>query len=257
MEWIDTHCHLTHPALYRDVTAVSARARAAGVSAMITVATDVTDSNRTIALADHYPGVYATVGVHPHDAARTGEAELQQLRELRHNPRVVAWGEIGLDYFYDFSPPAAQQEVFARQLEMAGRTRLPVVIHCRDAADAVITMLLDHGFRDRKVVFHCFTGTAGEADRIMDCGWSLSFTGILTFKRSAGLRELAARYPLDRLMLETDAPYLAPEPYRNVKPNEPRLLVHTAALLAELKNLPLAELAAVTTANARRFFSMS
>ncbi len=256
MPLIDTHCHLTSDALSRDLFGVCQRARAAGVARMITVATDAADSRRAIAAADHYRGVSATVGIHPHEAAKVKAGDWQLLRELRHNPNVVAWGEIGLDYHYDFADHKTQQDVFCAQLADAQRSGLPVIIHCREAVADVVAMLEDHGYRDRRVVFHCFSDASDEADAIVDHGWWLSFTGMVTFKNSKDLRDIARRYPLEQLMLETDAPYLSPEPHRKIKPNEPRLLVHTAAFLADLKGVTPAELEARTTANAELFFGL-
>ncbi len=256
MPLIDTHCHLTSAALSRDLFGVCQRARAAGVGQMITVATDASDSRRAVAAADHYRGVHATVGVHPHEAAKVKADDWRLLRELRHNPSVVAWGEIGLDYHYDFADHETQQEVFSAQLADARRSELPVIVHCREAVADVVAMLEDHGYRNRRVVFHCFSGASDEADEIIDRGWWLSFTGMVTFKNSKELHDIARRYPLEQLMLETDAPYLSPEPHRKVKPNEPRLLVHTAAFLAHLKGISLAEMEALTTANAESFFGL-
>ena len=256
MPLIDTHCHLTSDALSRDLFGVCRRARAAGVARMITVATDAADSRRAVAVADHYQGVSATVGIHPHEAAKVKAGDWRLLCELRHNPSVVAWGEIGLDYHYDFADGKTQQEVFSAQLADVRRTSLPVIIHCREAVADVVAMLEDHGFRDRRVVFHCFSGAGDEADAIIDRGWWLSFTGMVTFKNSKDLQDIARRYPLQQLMLETDAPYLSPEPHRQIKPNEPRLLMHTAAFLADLKGVSRAEMEELTTANAELFFGL-
>lgn len=256
MPFVDTHCHLTSDDLYSDLPGVSKRARDAGVLRMITVATDEADSRRTVAVADHYHGVYATVGVHPHEAAKVRPGDWASLRELKHNPNVVAWGEIGLDYHYDFADKKTQKDVFAIQLAIAASADLPIVIHCRDAVADVTAMLEDQGFRDRKVVFHCFSGSEAEADAILDHGWWLSFTGMVTFKNATALQEIARRYPPEQLMLETDSPYLTPEPHRKVRPNEPALVVHTAARLAELKRVTLGEIERLTTENAVRFFGL-
>jgi len=256
MPLIDTHCHLTSDVLSRDLFGVCRRSRAAGVARMITVATDAADSRRAVAAADHYHGVSATVGIHPHEAAKVKAGDWQLLRELRHNPNVVAWGEIGLDYHYDFADRKTQQEVFSAQLADARHSGLPVIIHCREAVADVVAMLEDHGYRDHRVVFHCFSGTINEADEIIDRGWWLSFTGMVTFRNSKDLQDIARRYPLEQLMLETDAPFLSPEPHRKIKPNEPRLLVHTAAFLADLKGISPSEMAALTTANAELFFGI-
>ncbi len=256
MPFIDSHCHLTSSVLYGDLFGVWKRAYDAGVTRMVTVATDAADSQRAVILADHYHGVYATVGVHPHESAKVSPDDWRLLRELRHNPNVIAWGEIGLDYYYDFADKKTQQQVFSKQLAEARRAGLPVVIHCRDAVADVIAILEDHDLRDRKVVFHCFSGTAEEADAIVGRGWWLSFTGMVTFKNSTGLQEVARGYPLEQLMLETDSPYLTPEPHRKNRPNEPSLMIHTAAFLADLKGITLPEIETVTTENAMRFFGL-
>lgn len=256
MELIDTHCHLTSDALSPTLQAVWTRAGAAGVETMITVATHAADAGRCIAVAGHYDGVFATIGVHPHEAIHCTARHLRRLRELRHNVHTVAWGEIGLDYHYNFSPRDVQHEVFSAQLEFARDTGLPVVIHCREAIDDTIAMLVQHGYGGHDVVFHCFTGTASEAARIRDAGWRLSFTGVVTFKNSTELQAIARDYPLDELMLETDAPYLTPAPHRSKRPNEPSMLVHTARFLAELKGIALEDIAERTTSNARAFFNL-
>jgi TatD DNase family protein len=253
---VDTHCHLTSAALQNDTFQVWKRARDVSVKRLITVATDADDSRRTVTLADQYDGVFATIGIHPHEAGKVSSGDAAGLRELRHNSNVVAWGEIGLDYHYDFAPAATQKTVFAWQLVSALKTDLPVIIHCREAVDDTVAMLLDHGYDRRRVVFHCFTGTAAEAERIAAHGWRISMTGIVTFRKSTELQGIAREYPLDQLMLETDAPYLSPEPKRSVRPNEPSLLPHTARFLAELKGLSYEELADVTTANAISFFGL-
>ncbi len=256
MELIDTHCHLTSDALYPTLKSVWTRAVTARVGTMITVATHGADAGRCIAVADHYDGVFATIGVHPHEAIHCTAGHLRRLQELRHNVHTVAWGEIGLDYHYDFSPRKVQHDVFAAQLGLAYHTGLPVVIHCREAVDDTVAMLEQHGYGGRDVVFHCFTGTPGEATRIRNAGWRLSFTGVVTFKNSTALQGIARDYPLDELMLETDAPYLTPVPHRNIRPNEPSMLIHTARFLAQLKGITVEEIAERTTANARAFFNL-
>lgn len=256
MELIDTHCHLTSDALYPQLKAAWNRAWHAGVKTMITVATTAQDAGRCMAVSDHYDGVFATVGVHPHDAGKCTQRHLNRLRELRHNVHTVAWGEIGLDYHYDFAPRKTQHDIFATQLDYATTSGLPIVIHCRDAVDDTVAVLRDHGYDGRKVVFHCFTGTAAEAATIRDHGWRMSFTGIVTFKNSTELQSIARDYPLDELMLETDAPYLTPAPHRSTRPNEPAMLEHIARFLANLKGVAFEEIAERTTANARSFFDL-
>ncbi len=256
MRLIDTHCHLTSNALAGRVTEVWRRACAAGVTRMVTIGTDGRDSGRAVAATDQLEGVYAAVGIHPHEAAKVRPDDFRLLRELRHHPHVVAWGEIGLDYHYDSADRMAQQRAFATQLELAAAADLPVIIQCREAFADTLKLMDEHQYAGRKVVFHCFTGARSEAEAIAARGWRLSFTGIVTFRNSGELQELATAYPLDKLMLETDSPYLAPEPHRNVKPNEPAMLVCTASFLAELRGLTMEEMATLTTRNAEEFFGL-
>ncbi len=253
----DTHAHLTFGALAGDVTGVLSRARQAGVSRVITVGTDIADSRRAARLASTHPNVYATAGIHPHEAAKAGTTYCAELGELLQEPKVVAVGEIGLDYYYDFSDRPTQQAVFKAQLEVVRGLDLPLVVHCREAIDDTVAILHERGFDGRRVVFHCFTGSAGEARLLADHGWWISFTGIVTFRKSAVLRAIARDYPAGQLMLETDAPYLSPEPVRKVQPNQPAHLRHTAEFLADLRGEPLEQLIEQSTRNAETFFSMS
>ncbi|MCG3136282.1 MAG: D-aminoacyl-tRNA deacylase [Phycisphaerae bacterium] len=256
MMWIDTHCHLTFPELDCQLEAVLARSRAADVAQLITIGTTVVDSQRAIDLADHYPGVFAAIGIHPHHAAQVTASDWAALAELLHHPRVVALGEMGLDYHYDFSDRPSQRAVFIRQLDFARRAALPVIIHCREAFTDLVTILREQQYENQRVVFHCFGGSADEARTILEAGWWISLTGVLTFKKSAALREVIRDFPLERIMLETDAPYLTPEPKRKITPNEPSLLIHTATVLAQLKQCSLADLAGQTTRQACRFFNL-
>jgi TatD DNase family protein len=248
---IDTHCHLTDPRLRSQLDAVLARAAAAGVR-MITVSTELADARRCIELCRAQPEIRCTVGVHPHKAGEAELGELAELRELQADPSVVALGEMGLDYHYDFSPRARQIDVFQTQLALAAELERPVVIHCREAVDDTLAVLREQP--EVPAVFHCFTGTADEANRVLEAGYMLGFTGVVTFRKSDELREAVRRTPPDRLLVETDAPYLSPEPFRRQKVNEPALVVHTAAEVARLKGLSVEELDRITTANAHRFF---
>lgn len=256
MQLIDTHAHLTAGELHKGLEAVLARAAAAGVGHVITVASDARDAARCVDIAREHPNVSATAGIHPHEAAKVLDGDFARLAELLGDPQVVACGEIGLDYHYDFADHQTQQRVFGRQLELAGGLDLPLVIHCREAFDDCIGLLETHGFRGRMVIFHCFTSGAAEAEELADRGWRISFTGIVTFKNSTALQAIARGYPADKLMLETDCPYLSPVPVRHVRPNEPGHLRHTAEFLADLRGVSLDELAAQTSANARRFFNL-
>jgi len=253
--FIDTHCHLSFEQLQDDLSGILERAGQAGVAAMITVGTNLADSQRCIELAGQQGNVYCSVGVHPHEAASFTEQTLQRLTELADSPQVVAIGETGLDYHYNLSPPDAQRRVFGRHLELAEPTRLPVVVHCREGFDDVLGIADEHPLAGR-VVLHCFTGTVGQVRMAIERGWMISFTGIVTFAGADDLREAAKLVPADRLMLETDAPYLSPEPVRHVRPNEPAHVVHIARLLAEVRGESVEHLAEQTTANARAFFGL-
>jgi TatD DNase family protein len=194
----------------------------------------------------------SVVGIHPHHAAEAVAADVAALEALQSQEGVLGMGEMGLDYHYDFSPRERQREVFLWQLEVARRQGRPVVIHCREATEDCLGILRDFG--GVAALFHCFTGSMGEAKRILDAGYLLGFTGVLTFKRSEELREVARMAPADRIVVETDSPYLAPEPFRRQKVNEPALVVYTAAVLARVRGVRVEEIERVTTENVRRFF---
>ena len=200
-------------------------------------------------------------GVHPHEAGKVAGADadppdLVEMVALWRDEKVVALGEMGLDYHYDFADRAVQRRVFTEQLALAAPFDKPIIIHCREALDDVIPILVDHGFSGRRVVFHCFTGTADEAARIAEQGWRISFTGVVTFKKSSELQAIARAYPADRLMIETDSPYLSPEPVRGKRPNEPSHLVHIARFLAGLRGESVEEVSAATRANTVEFFGL-
>jgi len=234
---------------------VLTRARAAGVEAFVCVGVGggLAAPREAVALAAAEPDVFATVGVHPHDVAKMTDADWPALAELAPQPRVVGIGETGLDYYYDHSPREQQQAAYRRFIAMARAARLPVVSHIRDAHAAAAEILRDAAAGDG--VIHCFTGGVAEARAYLDLGQHLSFSGILTFKNAVNVREAAAFAPLDRILIETDAPYLAPVPHRGHK-NEPAFIVETLAALASLRGIPAAEVDAATTANARRLFGL-
>jgi TatD DNase family protein len=252
---IDSHCHLTFDGLREHVEAVIERAAAAGVAEIITVATDLADAERALALSQQFTSVRVIAGVHPHEAGKVDPAWDEKLSAIASRDDVFAVGEIGLDYHYDFSDRQSQSRVFRRQLEIAAQAGKPVVIHCREAHRDVMAALGDYPSVPG-VVFHCFSGTRAEAAEIWDRGYWTSLTGVVTFKRSDELRVVAGLAPADRLMLETDAPYLSPEPMRNIRPNEPAYLIHTAACIAVQRGISPTDLASLTTANTRRFFSL-
>jgi TatD DNase family protein len=253
---VDTHCHLTAGQLAPRADAVIAAALAAGVTRLVNVACDPAEWEAAARLCERYPQhLRLAAGIHPHEAARAGEEHFRRLAELWRAEGVVGCGEMGLDYHYDFSPRPRQQAVFARQLELAGDTGLPIIIHSREAHDDVVRLLEEHGCRGRRVVFHCFSGTREQAAELWSRGWSTSFTGTVTYRKSQEQQATCAATPAGELMFETDAPYLSPEPVRRMHPNEPANLVHTVRFAAALRGLPFETLAAQSTANAARFFA--
>jgi TatD DNase family protein len=251
---IDSHCHLDSQEFASDREAVIERAFAAGIENLVAIGTGSgpPDLEAGIRLADQYAAFYATVGVHPHDAAKATPAELKRLGGLLKHPKVIALGEIGLDYHYDFSPRDVQKSVFMEQIALAGAARKPIVIHTREAWDDTLA-LLERYWKPQGLpgIMHCFSGGPVEARRALDLGFFLSFGGILTFPKAAEVQTAARQAPGDRILLETDAPYLAPVPKRG-KRNEPALIVHTAHKLAELRGEPYDELCRSTTENFRR-----
>jgi TatD DNase family protein len=259
MELIDTHCHLTFEQLAGDIEAVIERSRAAGVVGWITVGTDPQHNRKAVELADRFDNIYATVGIHPHDAKDVTAKGLTELKELASSEKVIAIGETGLDFHYDFSPRQDQRRVFEAQLEIARELNLPVIIHCREAFDETIDILEQfEGLKGRLkgVVFHCFSGSAQQARIVLDHGFYISFTGVVTFKNAEKTREAAKIVPPDRLMLETDCPYMSPEPMRKQKINEPALMVHTARFLAVLKEMDENDFARAVTNTSKSFFGL-
>jgi TatD DNase family protein len=250
---IDTHCHLTDSRLGSQLDQVIARARAAGVVRMVTISTNVDDAADCIALSRARPDIVrCTVGVHPNYVGEEDAARLPQLRGLQADPSVVAIGEIGIDYHYGRELRDRQIQFFETQLQIASDFSRPVVIHCREAVDDTLAVLAK--FPTVHCVFHCFTGTADEARRILDAGHLLGFTGPITYKKSDDLRDVVRQAPIDRLLVETDAPYLSPEPMRKFKVNEPAWVMHVAAGMAAVKGIQIEELDRLTTENAVRFF---
>jgi TatD DNase family protein len=256
MNLIDTHSHLTFEQLADIVDEVLQRSREAGVTSWITVGTDPQQNEMVIELAEKYDNLYAAVGIHPHEAKDVTTDTMIHLIKLVEHPKVVAIGETGLDYHYDHSPRENQKSVFTNHLQIAAELKLPVIIHSRQAFDDTIEIVDEFASKIEKIVFHCFTGTPEQAKTIIDKGFYISFTGAVTFKNAKTLQESAKIVPLEKLMLETDCPYMSPEPMRKQRINEPVLLVHTAKFLAELKNIHPEEFADVTTATAQRFFQI-
>lgn len=252
---LDTHCHLTDPRLASQIDDVLARARAAGVARFITIGTSLGDDEAAITLCRDRPDVRCVIGVHPNYSHEAEVADLPRLRDLQSDASVVALGEMGLDYFHHFAPRAKQFQIFEPQLQLATDLNRPVVIHCREATDDCLAVM--KRFPSIRAVFHCFTGTPDEARRILDAGHLLGFTGAVTFKRNDALREAVALTPPDRMLVETDAPYLTPEPHRAQKTNEPAMVVHVASTVARVKGMSVEEVDRLTTANAERFFALN
>ena len=259
MELIDTHCHLTYEPLAGDIEAVVARSRAAGVTGWISIGTGPEHNRKAVEMAERFENMYASIGIHPHDAKDVTAAALAELKDLARSSKVVALGETGLDFHYELSPKQDQRRAFAAQLEIARELNLPVVIHSREAFDETLDILdqfIQLNGRLRGVVFHCFSGSAEQARIVLDHGFYISFTGVVTFKNAEQTRAAAAAVPLERLVLETDAPYLSPEPMRRQKVNEPALMIHTARFMAELKHMPLPDFAQAVTATSRSLFNL-
>ncbi len=257
--FIDSHCHIDGEQFDEDRDEVVRRARDAGVVAMLNIGTgdpNSDDFRRAVAVAERYDRVYAAVGVHPHDASTYDDAAEEHLVELAKSEKVIAWGEIGLDYYYDHSPRDVQRDVFRRQIRTARSLGLPIIIHSRDADDETVEILTEEcsyeGFRG---IMHCFGGTPAMAEALMEIGFMISFAGNVTFKKAENLRDSARVVPLDRLLIETDCPFLTPVPFRG-KRNEPSFVVHTAQFLAELYAIDVETLAAATTGNFLRTFGL-
>jgi TatD DNase family protein len=254
MTLVDSHCHLDSEQFNDDRDAVIERALAAGVEYMVAIGSGdgPPDLEAGVRLADRYPFIYATVGVHPHDAAKATSETYARLSELTAHPKVIAIGEIGLDYHYNHSSPEVQREVFLEQMRIAGDARKPIVIHTRSAWEDTIALLRDHWTpTGLGGVIHCFSEGPREAEEAIAIGFHISFAGIVTFPKAVGIQEAARITPADRLLIETDAPYLAPVPKRG-KRNEPAYVVETARKLAELRGVTPEEIAQTTTDNWRR-----
>lgn len=254
---IDSHAHIQDKEYTGEVEAVIERARVAGVERIVVVggAGDMSSNTDAIALAESFHTVFATIGMHPHDAKDVGAEELETLRQLTTHSKVVAVGETGLDYYYDHSPHEVQERVFSSFIHMACETGLPIIVHERDAAGKAAELLYQEGNGKLCGVIHCFTGSYEAARAYLDLGFYLSFTGIITFKNAEPLRAVVRQVPLDRLLVETDAPYLTPVPYRG-KRNEPAYVRFVAETVANIRGISLEEVARVTSANAQNLFNL-
>lgn len=253
---IDTHAHLDFPEFADDIEGVLARATANRVTEVITIGIDLETSRKAVSIAAKYSNVRATVGIHPHGAGRLSVDDLARLKQLAATDRVVAIGEVGLDYFRDRQPRDIQRLCLRQQLDLAVELSLPVVFHIRDAYQDFLEIVAEYADQLAPSILHCYSGTWQVAARCLGFGWYLSIPGIVTFPKADVLQDVVRKAPLDRLLLETDAPFLAPVPYRG-QPNEPAYLFHTAGKVAQLKQESLEQVALQTMANAHRVFRFS
>ena len=253
---IDTHVHLTYEGLAESLEDVLQRSIAAGITKWISVGTDAEHNEKVISFAEKYENLYAVLGIHPHYASEYQPEDLNRLIDLAGNKKVVGIGETGLDFHYDFSKQDAQKQLFKKFLEIACQKNLPVIIHSRNAFDETMEIIDSFADRNTKMVFHCWSGTVEQTKIVLDRGFYVSFTGVVTFKNAQQTRDVAEIVPLDRMMIETDCPFMSPEPMRRQKINEPALLIHTAAKIAELKQISLENFADEITKTTKRFFNL-
>ena len=253
----DTHTHLDQSEFDENRAEVIERARAAGVLQMIAVGCTAEDSRKCVRIASEFEGVFAAVGIQPNYVAESQPGDWEVIEQLASEPRVVAIGETGLDRYWDYTPLEQQQEYFNRHMRLSAKLGLPFIVHMRDCNEAIMEALRQaHQRGPLHGVMHSFTGDAQMAAECVELGMHISFAGMLTFKKSAELRDCAATIPDDRLLIETDSPYLSPEPVRGKRPNEPAYVRHTAECLAEVRGVSLDAIAAMTTTNAKRFFGI-
>ncbi len=254
---IDSHAHIQAAEFVQDLDVVIQRAQQAGVEKIIVVggAGDLSSNDAGLELANSFPGLFATVGMHPHDAKEVNEEAFRRLEALTESPKVVAVGETGLDFYYDHSPRQLQIDLFRRFIQMARQSRLPLVVHVRDAYREAAEIIQREGAGDLRGVIHCFTGDYDAAREFLDLGFYLSFTGIITFKNAEALRGVVRKLPLDRILIETDSPYLAPVPHRGER-NEPAFVRLVAENVAQVKGLPVEQVAQATTNNTQELFAI-
>jgi|SRR5579859_294768 len=259
MKLIDSHAHIDAPQFAEDREAMLERARAAGISTLLAIGNGPGPEKLDAALpfAEQHDWIYTTVGIHPHEAKEATPEHLGELARLAKHPKVIAWGEIGLDYFYDHSPRDMQEKVFREQMKLARAAKLPIIIHCRDAWTDCLN-LLEEVWKPSGLggILHCFSSTLEDARRGIEMGFMISFAGNSTYPKAQNLREVAKALPLENILIETDSPYLAPQPHRG-KRNEPAYVVEVARILASVRDLPAEEFAARTAENFRRFFRLS
>ncbi len=256
IELVDTHCHLDLEEFDADRNEVIARAGEAGLTSMVTMGIDLASSRQAIALSGRHATVFAAVGIHPNSCGEASADDWSQIEALAREPGVVAIGESGLDFYRDYAPADLQEDYFDRHIRLAARLKMPFIVHMRESDQRIVEMLREAAARGPlSGIMHSFTGTAELAAECVALGMHVSFAGMVTFKKSQEIREVAATIPADRLLVETDSPYLSPHPLRGRR-NEPAHVVHTAACLAEVRNASIEEIAQQTTANARRLFNL-
>jgi TatD DNase family protein len=256
MQLIDSHAHIDLPQFADDREAMFDRARAAGVEHILAIGTGRPEKlDLAIEYADKYDWIYASIGIHPHESQQATPQHLSTLAELAKHPKVLAWGEIGLDYFYDY-PRDVQDQVFRDQMALAHQAKLPIIIHCRDAWPDTLRVL-EEAWKPTGLggILHCFTSTLEDAQRGLDMGFLISFAGNSTYPKASNIRDVAKALPLEKILIETDSPFLAPQPYRG-KRNEPAYVAEVAKAIATVRNLGAEEVAAATAANFRRFFKL-
>jgi TatD DNase family protein len=259
MDLIDSHCHIDFPQFDEDRAAMLERARNVGVGTLLAIGVGPGPEKLDAAIpyAEAHDWIYTTVGIHPHEAKEVTQAHLDELARLAQHPKVIAWGEIGLDYYYDHSPRDVQKRIFVDQMDLARAAKLPIIIHCRDAWSDCLDLLAEHwkptGLRG---ILHCFTSTLEDARRGLDLGFLISFTGNLTYPKAQNIRDVAKALPLENILIETDSPYLAPQAFRG-KRNEPAYVAEVAKALANVRDLGTEETAAATAENFRRFFRLA
>jgi TatD DNase family protein len=258
MELIDSHAHIDFPQFADDREAMLERAHTAGVTTLLAIGTGPGPEKLDSALpfAEQYDWIYATIGIHPHEAKEVTQQHLDELAKLAKHPKVIAWGEIGLDYFYEHSPRETQHKIFRDQMELAARAELPIIIHCRDAWTDCLDLLEEH-WKPAGLggILHCFSSTLEDARRGLDMGFLISFAGNSTYPKAQNLRDVAKALPLEKILIETDSPYLAPQSYRG-KRNEPAYVAEVARTLASVRDLSADEIAAATSQNFRRLFRL-
>lgn len=256
MELIDTHAHLSFKQLYKDINGVLGRSVEAGVDSWITISTEPEEIKRVLGLVEKHENMYAALGYHPHDAKSITPDDLELLKRSAGHAKVVAIGETGLDFYYDHSPRDVQKDIFRQHLQIAVELDMPVVVHTRNAFDESMEVLEEFSGRLRNVVIHCYSGSIEQTKLVLDRGYFVSFTGIVTFKKSDEVREAAGLVPVERMMVETDCPFISPDPVRNKRPCEPAFLVHTAKKLAEVKDIEFEKFCQQVTMTSREFFGL-